>query len=162
MKSALRWPIGISLVLASVVALNIWVAIKAGSDQSFAIEPDYYRKAVAWDSAMAQDRANLKLRWHITAVLSPVIHDTATLRASITDASGVPVSGADVRVTAMFNARANEAVSMRLAPAASDSAYEAVLAVAHRGVWELRFLVTRGDERFTINTRVEALAASAP
>ena len=49
MKRGGWWPIAITGVLAATVAANIWVAKIASDDPSFAIEQDYYRKAITWD-----------------------------------------------------------------------------------------------------------------
>ena len=55
MKRGMWWPIGITTVLATTVAANLWVMRLANEDHSFAIEPDYYRKAIMWDSTLAQE-----------------------------------------------------------------------------------------------------------
>ena len=56
MKRGLWWPIAVAAILATTVAANIWVMMIANDDPSFAIEPDYYRKALAWDTTLAQSR----------------------------------------------------------------------------------------------------------
>ena len=66
MKRGSWWPIGITAVLATTVAANVWVATIASDDPSFAIEPDYYAKAIAWDSTLAQARTNATLGWRLT------------------------------------------------------------------------------------------------
>lgn len=159
---ALRWPIGVTLVLGAVVASNIWVAVKAGSDPSFAIEPDYYKKAVAWDSAMAQERANSALGWRVASSLSSYSRDSgAALRVTVTDSAGHPVRGARVTVAAMFNARASSVFTAQLEPDGHD-AYITRLPVDRAGVWELRFDLTRNADRFTTVARMEATRGSSP
>ena len=48
------WPIGVATILASTVVANIIVMQIANDDPSFAVEPDYYRKAVNFDATMAE------------------------------------------------------------------------------------------------------------
>ena len=52
-------------VLALTVAGNLWVMRIANADPSFSVEPDYYRKAVDWDSTMAQRARNEALGWQL-------------------------------------------------------------------------------------------------
>ena len=46
MKREHLWPAGLTLILAITVAANIWVMRIASDDPSFAIEPNYYARAV--------------------------------------------------------------------------------------------------------------------
>ena len=162
MKRGTFWPLGIGAILAITVGVNIAVYYVANDDPSLAIEPDYYRKAVNWDSTLAQERVNHTLGWRLTPSLGTFTPTQgADLRVSLTDSTGAPVAGATVKVSAFYNARANQILDTTLAPTAGG--YEGRLRVNHSGVWELRFEVTRGDARFTATSRVEAAAgASGP
>lgn len=162
MKRGTLWPLGIGAILAITVGVNIAVYYVANDDPSLAIERDYYRKAVNWDSTLAQERVNHTLGWRLTPSLGTFTPTQgADLRVSLTDSTGAPVAGATVKVSAFYNARANQILDTTLAPAAGG--YEGRLRVNHSGVWELRFEVTRGDARFTATSRVEAAAgASGP
>lgn len=160
MKRGIGWPIGVAAILAATVGLNIWVFRVANDDPSFAIEPDYYQKAVDWDSTLAQRRANLALGWHLAPTLGAfTMRDGARLQVTLTDASGATIHGATVRVAAFFNARANDIIDTTLHP--DSTGYAATLPVTHGGVWELQFHVTRGGTRFTSTSRVEAVPASS-
>ncbi|HVX41727.1 MAG TPA: FixH family protein [Gemmatimonadaceae bacterium] len=158
MKRGLGWPIAVTLILAITVGVNIWVAVIADDDPSFAIEPNYYAKAIAWDSTMAQARENARLGWRLVPQLGAFTRDTgAPLHVSLLDSTGAPIHGAVVKVYALYNARAATIYEATLAP--RDSAYEARIPVEHIGEWELRFEVTHGGQRFTSTSRVEAVAA---
>jgi nitrogen fixation protein FixH len=158
MKRGIGWPIGVTVILTATVALNLWVLRVAGDDPSFAIEPDYYQKAVAWDSTMAQMRENAALGWHLSPTLGAFgPGEGARLHVTLTDATGAEIPGATVQVAAFFNARANDVIDTTLAP--DSTGYGGTLAVEHRGVWELQFDVRRGAQRFTSTSRVEAVAA---
>jgi nitrogen fixation protein FixH len=157
MKRGLGWPIGITVILAATVAVNIWIAVVANDDPSFSIEPDYYKKAVDWDSTLARSAASIRLGWRLAPTLGEMTSKGARLHVALVDSAGVPVQGAHVKVAAFFNARADNIIQATLVPSAGS--YEIELPVTHSGQWELRFDVTRGTERFVSTARIEAFAA---
>ena len=63
------WPIAIAGILFAGIASNVGFAILASSDPAAAVEPDYYRKAVAWDQEMAQEERNIALGWSAHSAL---------------------------------------------------------------------------------------------
>jgi hypothetical protein len=159
MKRSTWWPIAIVAILTLTVGANFWIYSVANDDQGIAIEPDYYQKAVAWDSAMAQARANRALGWRVTPSLAAFTQrDGADLRVTLTDSTGAAIAGATVKVSAFYNARAGEVSDTTLV--AGGGAYEARLPVHHVGLWELRFDVTRGSLHFTSTSRIEAVPAA--
>lgn len=159
MKRGAWWPIGVAAILATTVGVNVWVAVIAGSDPSFSVEPNYYAKAIAWDSTMAQERENQRLGWRIEPRLGEIsAARDARLDVVLLDSTGAPIRDATVRVAAFFNARASHIVDATLQPNATD--YTTQLPMTHAGDWELRFDVRRGKEHFTNTTRIEAVAAA--
>ena len=89
MKRGMWWPIAVTAILATTVAANIWVMMIASDDPSFVIEEDYYRKAIAWDSTLAQAARNTTLGWHLTPAMGPIASDgSAVLTAQLTDSLG--------------------------------------------------------------------------
>jgi nitrogen fixation protein FixH len=159
MKRGSWWPIAITAVLATTVAANIWVATIASDDPSFAIEEDYYQKAVAWDSTLAQARSNARLGWRLTPTLRLTGSDgRARLSATLTDSAGTPITGASVRVSALQVSRANAIHRVTLL-ASAPGVYDSQLEAARPGQWELRFDVSSGSTHFTDVARVEARLA---
>lgn len=159
MKRGSWWPVAIVSILTITVGANFWIYAVANDDQGIAIEPDYYQKAVAWDSTMAQARENQALGWHVTPSLAAFTpRDGADLRITLTDSAGAPIPDATVKVAAFYNARAGDVTDTTLV--AGGGGYEARLPVHHVGVWELRFDVRRGAVHFTSTSRVEAVAAA--
>ena len=159
MKRGMWWPIGLAGVLAATVAANIWVAVIANDDPSFAIEQDYYGKAVAWDSTLAQGRTNTRLGWRLTPLLGPIsVGGRARLSARLMDSTGAVISGATVKVSALQVARANDVQVATLSQTATGD-YATELKARRPGQWELRFDVRAGATRFTDVARVEAYAA---
>jgi nitrogen fixation protein FixH len=162
MKRGLGWPIGVAVILALTVGANIWVAVLAGDDPSFSIETDYYRKAVGWDSTMAQMRENARLAWHVEPTFDPfTTRNGATLHLRLSDAGGTPINGATVRVAALYNARAGQILEGTMV-ADTPATYALHLPVGYPGQWEVRFDIHRGKERYTSTTRIEAVAADGP
>lgn len=162
MKRGLGWPIGITLALAAVVAANIGIVMVARGDPSFVIEPDYYARAVAWDSTLAQRARNAELGWTLAPDLRPFSagHD-ATLRVHLSDASGTAIRNASIAVDALFNGRAGEILTTTMRQDAGGG-YVAELPVRYAGVWELRFTVVHDGARYTRQARVEAVRDGTP
>ena len=70
MKKGMGWPIGVAVILGTTVVANLVVMRLANNDPAFAIEPDYYKKAVAFDSTFAEERRSLELGWTATSTLA--------------------------------------------------------------------------------------------
>ncbi len=156
MKRGAWWPIGITTVLATTVAANLWVMRIANDDPSFAIEPDYYRKAIKWDSTLAQERQDSILGWRLKPTLGIVAATGKTrISAILTDSLGTPISGATVKLSALPVARASEVHETTLT-AAGAGEYTGQLDAQRQGRWELRFDVRAGSTRFTEVARVDA------
>ena len=159
MKRGAWWPIGITAILATTVAANIWVMTIASADPSFAIEPDYYRKAVAWDSTLAQARENTRLGWRLTPSLAPIAAvGGSRLSARLTDSTGTPIHGATIRVSARHVARAGDVHDVTLVASGSGE-YAGELDARRAGQWELRFDVRTGSAHYTEVARVDAYLA---
>lgn len=154
------WPTLVAAALFGNVALGFFLLRVAKGDEHFAVEPDYYRKAVAWDSTMAQATRNTALGWQLTPRLSAVQPgQEATLVLDVRDAAGLAVAGAVITIEAMPVAYATEVLRAAMLPNGAAGRYRAALAMSRTGLWELRITVVRGTERFTSNLRLEASAA---
>lgn len=160
MKPGMGWPIGVAAILAATVAANIVVMRIASDDPAFSVEPDYYRKAVEFDSTMAQQRRNISLGWGFDAAIDSIGDGRHTrLSVRLRDASASPLSGARVAVMARFNARANDTLTAVLTEEAAGT-YSTTLPIAHTGVWEVRVDATHGSQRFSTSARVNVVRAT--
>ncbi len=150
MKKGWYWPFLLVGLLASGVGVNLYFMSCAISDPSFAVEPDYYAKAIAWDAHQAQARDNAELGWTLELAVAPADPGTGRARvvASLLDRDGLPVPGLTVGLEAFHNARASQEVRSELVETA-EQAYEADVAVSRPGFWEFRVAATRGTEVFT-------------
>lgn len=148
-RSGWVWPAGLLALLAVGVAANIAFVVAATRDPSFAVERDYYRKALRWDEAMAQAERNGALGWSVTPEIDPVpgAVGLARLVARVTDADGATLDDAVVHVEAFHEARAAQVAEARLDR--EGGAHVATLPMARPGLWELRFRVERRGVVFT-------------
>ena len=160
MRRGTRWPVAVGVILGTCVAANVWIIRLANADPSFAIEADYYRKALRWDDELAQRERNRALAWQLTPTLSTISPDSgAELRVALRDPLGAPLPEAVVTVQAMHNARAGEPLDAELRRTGSGD-YVARLPMQRPGLWELRFDVRRGGDHFTARHRLEVWAGT--
>ncbi len=156
MKPGMQWPLGIAAVLVLSTVGQIWFAVVANRDQAFAVEGDYYAKAIHWDAELAQRQENALLGWRIAPTLQlGKENGEGALSIELRDSTGVGITGADVQVLAMHNARAARQLSATLAEV-GEGTYRAPLPARRPGEWELRFSVRRGTQRFTVSERIDA------
>ncbi len=155
MKAGMMWPIGITAILGATVAANIVMMRLASDDPSMAIEPDYYKKAVDFDSTMAAERRSNALGWTAVSSIDPIVAGKPTrVRVRLATVDGTPIPDATVRVVALFNARANDLKQATMV-AQSDSSYAASLDIGFPGQWEVRVDATRGAAHLISTSRVE-------
>jgi nitrogen fixation protein FixH len=156
MKRGMLWPVAVAGVLGLTVAGNIWLITIANSDPSFAVEEDYYQRGLRWDDELAQRARNVELGWRLLATLAPIERGRgAELRVALNDSGIAPIANASVVVRALHIARAGQPVEVTLTPEAGGG-YHAFVPLERPGLWELRFDVHRGTDRFTAIERLDA------
>jgi hypothetical protein len=150
MKPGSWWPPIIAGALAFHVISSLVVVYVATSDPSYAVEDDYYQKAVAWDEKRAQDRLNQDLGWVLEFSVTPPAKpgEQPTLELTLLGADDEKLSGAEVSVEAFHFARGDDVVRDVLTDA-GDGIHRASLPMTRNGRWELRFTVDRGSDHFT-------------
>ncbi|MCB9654662.1 MAG: FixH family protein [Deltaproteobacteria bacterium] len=128
----------VAIFMATVVGANFFLILKATTDPSFAVETDYYQKALDWD---AQQEARLKsdaLGWSAKVDAS---RDKLVLELS--DRGGEPIADAHVRVEAFHSARASQRVRAELQHD-RDGVYSLRRSFERPGLWAYRFVAERG------------------
>ena len=150
MKPGSWWPPIIAGALAFHIISSLVVVYVATSDPSYAVEDNYYQKAVAWDEKRAQDGVNADLGWLLEFSVEPPTRpgEQPGLEVTLLDAGGRPLAGAAVSVEAFHNARGDDIIREMLTDA-GDGIYRASLPMRRNGRWELRFTVSRGEDTFT-------------
>lgn len=154
-KPAWLWPVGvvgILLVSLSVCAITVFAAV---SDDSFAIEDDYYARAVAWDDTAAQLEKNEQLGWTATAV----VRESGPIEITLLDAAGEPITGALVNATVFHHAARRDALDRQFTEA-GDGVYTMTLDSVRSGLWQIRLTAQADGERFT--AQLNAWSKAAP
>ena len=154
MKHEVRRPLFIIGLLVFQVGLGIFFFMKATSDPSFAVEEDYYQKAVNWEDKQDQDRQNAELGWTLNQSVGAINDDqaTRTLTAELSRSDSSPITGAAVLVETFHNVRAGEIHRADLEETAPGQ-YEVQLPMLRPGLWEIRFTAALGSETFTHTAR---------
>lgn len=148
------WPVAIALVLLLSAGSNIAVMLVARNDLSFAIEPDYYQKALHWDEVMEQEQRNLALGWSIDARIELGSESRpGRVVILIRDSSGHAVDGAQVQAVAFHNARAAQRLSTTLHEEAPGT-YTATLDADRPGLWDVAATAMRGRDLFVETVRL--------
>lgn len=155
MNPARAWPLAVVGVLAITVAGNAWLLWEARDPNLAGIEPDYYRKAVAWDSLAARQGRSDALGWRADAAIGASAGGLARVRATLADSLGAPVAGAEVRLEGVHNLAAATRVRASLEET-SPGVYEGEAALARPGLWELRITARRGPDVFQASLRRDA------
>jgi len=152
MKPGAWWPVAMVAVLGVTVAANAWLLVAANDPNAVVVEPDYYRRALRWDSTSAEAAASARLGWRADAAIG-ALDDAgrAGVRVRLSGADGQPVTGARVELTAIHNREAALHRTATLAGAGGD--YAAEIELAHAGLWELRIDARRGAEHFVTRLR---------
>jgi hypothetical protein len=155
------WPLGVVIILGATVVANLAVMRVANNDPSFSVEPDYYKKAVNYDSTMAQQRQNLSLGWGVHTRFDSIGDGTHTrLQVTLTAADAQPLTGAQVAVMTRYNARANDTLTAVLTEE-TPGMYASTLPIKHPGEWEVRVDARRDGAHFVASTRVTAVKSLA-
>lgn len=149
LKKGWQWPALVVALLAIPVTANLWLLRQALADPGMAIEHDYYRKAVAWDTHLEQERRSDALGWHLDLRVAPAAHAGQLTAATVDlrERDGRPIRDAKVMVQALHNGHASQVLDALATPVADG--YRAMLPLVWHGLHEFRFTVTRGADVFT-------------
>lgn len=144
-----------ALILLALLGTQMAVLTSVLADPTFSTEPDYYRKAVDWDTHMARTRQSQALGWSARARVEA---DGASPSLSVTleTSGGEPVSGARVRASAFHNARASRRLALELDETAKGE-YRTHFGAQPPGLWELRLEASRGADAYQATLRLEVM-----
>jgi nitrogen fixation protein FixH len=143
------WPHFIFVLLGVnfvVVGVTLYFAL---SDSSFAVEPDYYRKALAWDQSARQLEASARLGWK-----ADIRADRSAVQVNLSDATGAPLVGAQVEITCFAHTRAADRSLLALAET-QPGLYTAPATLPRPGRWQFRLTARRGDDTFLTTTDLD-------
>jgi hypothetical protein len=125
------------------------LAYIAIDDPGFALEPNYYEKAVQWDRSLAEARESQELGFRLEPAHGLILGADGGIEVELElrDRQGRPVSGAELSLEAFPNAAAHKIHHSKLVEA-SPGTYRAELRDGASGLWELRCKVAYGTARF--------------
>jgi len=156
-----RWPmIVVGLLFLNITITGALVAY-ANTDSSYAVEPEFYQKALAWDQTQAQMGQNARLSWVAAGDVSPR-QDAAGLRSLhllLRDRDARPITGATVRIEAFHQARSGQRLRTELKDA-GDGSYLASLPLSRPGLWEVRLIARHAAGTFTRKLTIEVREAT--
>ena len=146
MNAARVWPLAIAGVLAVTVVANVVLLRAASGPDAATPEPDYYRRALAWDSTQAERARSARLGWRSSSEFT-VADGTTHVRVTLRDSLGVAVRGASVTATGVHNLAPTRPEHWTLVET-DPGRYEAAVSLPHGGRWEVTVAATRDSERF--------------
>jgi len=145
----------VALLVASTSGLLLMASI-ARNDPGFALEANYYERAVRWDAQQVEWAENERLGYRV-ALETLATPDGVELRVTPLDRTGARLGVAVVKADAFANARAGDVRHLTLR-ANADGTHSGLLAPARPGLWEFRFTLLREGERFTQTVRADVPA----
>lgn len=161
MSGSRWWPAALVLVLAVTVVANVALYWKANHDPSFAVEPNYYERAVEWDSTVARRARSAALGWTMAVRLTPPELGQSTLLVDLRAQDGAALDSADVRAEASHNAHGADVFRLRLLPT-GPGRYAARIPSEARGLWRVDLAAMRGADAFSERVTVDNGAARSP
>ena len=160
MKRGQYWPFLIVGLLGLALSFNLSLLVYSLNDPSFAVEKDYYKKAINWDKKVAQEERNRRLGWRIVLPKKMAAHSQKRrLCLQLHDRDGSELLAAQIQVIAFHNARASQQLQAHFLRHPTHG-YCSPLLLARQGLWEFRFtIIHRG--RFFTHTHRRSLAAAS-
>lgn len=152
-RKGAKWPRIIGAILASNL-LGVGALIYfAHAGSSHSVEPNYYKKAIAWDKEMAQQRENMRLGWKVSLDFTARANarrgrGEAWLVLHVKDSLGRELQGAQIEIEAYAKRMGNRRHQLR-PTARKDGSYVAPLRLRPGGLWRFEITVKHRGKRFT-------------
>lgn len=121
----------------------------ASRDTHFAVEPDYYQRAVDWDATRLELERSDELRWDLRLEAADAVSATGkrTLTVRLNDQSGQPIRSARVDGLAFHHGAARSRTDVTFVER-GPGIYQGDVPLVEAGLHEVRLIATRSDERF--------------
>lgn len=159
-RAAWRWGSLVVGMLSLQVVLGVVAVMLATSDESSAVIPDYYNKALAWDDQMAQLEASKALGWQVEFVETDYGKMGSGLQINLKDADSQPIQVESGSIQLYRHARAAE-VMVTPVLKADDGVIELAGCFPHHGLWEVELdVVDRQGNRFVETRRLDIVGSS--
>jgi nitrogen fixation protein FixH len=148
MTPQVKWVVAIAALLGANVLAMVVLAVAASNGTNQVI-PDYYTKAAHYDDELARSAVSQALGWHVVVAIAG-----GAIDATVRDATGDAIDGAQVRITGYQRAHASDAVDVALSAAAAGH-YRGIVG-AQRGWFDLVAVVDARGAHYTQHVVIEA------
>ncbi len=155
--SGKRWPVwaffpvGLLAVLLTIQAVMVSLAT---NDPAFAVEDDYYQRAVEWDTHAAQREKNHQLGWSVGWTVTAQSEASGRLALQLKHPDGSPVTNAKLQLVAFPNVRSSQRQTLS-ARELSPGQYVAIFDLSRPGLWEFRLAAHAAGHTFTEVTQLD-------
>lgn len=148
---ALWMVFGLLAMNFAIVATTITLA---SGDAHFAVEADYYQRAVAWDASRAELARSAALGWRVEVDAATARSATGmrTLTVRLIDREGAPIGGATVDGVAFHHGSAGARAETGFVER-GPGVYQADVPLLAAGLHEVRVIAVRGEDRFLETVR---------
>ena len=121
----------------------------ASRDAHFAVEPDYYQRAVDWDATRLELERSEELGWslRLDAADAASASGMRTLTVRLNDQSGEPIGSARVVGIAFHHGAASSRTDVAFVER-GPGVYQGDVPLVGAGLHEVRIVASRGDDRF--------------
>jgi len=149
------WPGLVIVILGASLTGGIITITIASSDPSFAIKPDYYEKALAWDERHAAKRDSDALGWRadITLTGAPNASGERRVTLRLEDDAGQAIDDAGVTCELFHKARSADRITLTL-ELGPDGTYQAWLPSPREGAWHVGIIATRAADTFVTDKQL--------
>ncbi|MBK8914979.1 MAG: FixH family protein [Phycisphaerales bacterium] len=150
-RAARFWPMLVVCLIGGQIALAslaVYLAVILGPPS---VEPNYYRQAIDWNAHAAQQAHNQALGWRVDvqADLRSAADGMRTIRITLLDERGRPVTGASVTGIVFHHADGRNRIPLACEPVEPPGVYATAAPLPHDGLHEFRIEATLGDTCFT-------------
>ncbi len=159
-----RWKfVPIIMLCGSVASAYTMVTLSMGDGTGTAVEPDYYRKAAAWDETQRQLAANGALNWIVTPSFAAGMSDPrlARLEIAVADKYAVALDGARVHAEVIPIRAADARCELDLSPT-GNGRYAIDVPIRTGGLWEVRLRVESKGRVYTDRFRRQLMFGPSP
>lgn len=148
-KKRFMMPMVVLGLLGGHVTFIVLAITFATGNESFAVVPDYYQKAVAFDDRKAALAASEILGWSVELEAAKVVTEGEArgVVVRLHDQSGAVVRGATVNVNSYHLSRADEPIAFTLVEALPGQ-YVGQAPLDREGFWRFELDATVGETRF--------------
>lgn len=159
-RAAWRWGSFVVGLLSLQVVLGVAAVMLATGDESVAVIPDYYDKALNWDEQMAQRQSSKALGWQVEFVETDYGQLGSGLQINLKDAADTPIQIQSGTVHLYRHARASERMAAPIAKA-DDGIIEVASCFSHHGLWQVELdVIDRDGNRFVESRRMDIVGNS--